>query len=666
MANLTETNTYPAGVYQLERTDPVDAGVGGSGLANLQALQLASRTNYLKTVLDAVGLDLANTSLRIPAVAIASLPPASTNTRKLFYATDANAGAGVVVISNGTNWIDLRTGATVTTAATATVANASDTIAGIVRLATNAEALTGTDPNKAVTPAALQAKINAIPALGAATTSTAGTVILATNGEAITGTDAAKAVTPAALQAKINIAATTTTPGTVTLATNAEALTGTDAAKAITAAALQAKIDTVSIADASESVAGKIRLATSAEVKALTILDGGITPGALAALIPSLVGKNGQFARVNNTGDAFTYTLENTTQIITVVGGTFNALPNRYHFFTSACTVTLPVSPPEGTFIAFFNAQASGTITISATGTNAHNATLGANLRGYLVFSNGNWQNLGFSAGSFVGSGSAVFSFTSTLQSWVVPAGITSATALLWAGGGGGGHESVGGGSGFVQATFTTTPAETISVLVGEGGVCQTILGTSASAYGGGGTAKRTTAANAGAGGGRSALLRSSTELLTAGAGGGGGFSAAHFGGPGGGLTGGLGGASSAPVAEGGTQSAGGSPSNYYAGGTALAGGARFGGNGASESFGGNPGGYPGGGSGYFGGGGSDYYGAGGGSSFVGSGTTVTSTSSGAGQTAANNTHPSYASGIGNGGSVGNAGGNGRVVILWG
>ena len=50
MANLTETNTWESGVYQLEKTDPVVAGL--DGIANRQAQQLANRTNYLKTEQD--------------------------------------------------------------------------------------------------------------------------------------------------------------------------------------------------------------------------------------------------------------------------------------------------------------------------------------------------------------------------------------------------------------------------------------------------------------------------------------------------------------------------------------------------------------------------------------------------------------------------------------
>lgn len=54
MANLTETTTYDAGIYQLEQNDSVDAGTGGSGIANSQAKSLANRTNYLKAHVDAL------------------------------------------------------------------------------------------------------------------------------------------------------------------------------------------------------------------------------------------------------------------------------------------------------------------------------------------------------------------------------------------------------------------------------------------------------------------------------------------------------------------------------------------------------------------------------------------------------------------------------------
>ena len=45
MANLQETSTWETGIYQLETTDPIEAGE--NGIDNLQAKQLANRTKYL-------------------------------------------------------------------------------------------------------------------------------------------------------------------------------------------------------------------------------------------------------------------------------------------------------------------------------------------------------------------------------------------------------------------------------------------------------------------------------------------------------------------------------------------------------------------------------------------------------------------------------------------
>lgn len=50
MANLQESQTYEAGVYQLETTDPVVAGP--EGISNLQAKQLVNRTAWLKQQVD--------------------------------------------------------------------------------------------------------------------------------------------------------------------------------------------------------------------------------------------------------------------------------------------------------------------------------------------------------------------------------------------------------------------------------------------------------------------------------------------------------------------------------------------------------------------------------------------------------------------------------------
>lgn len=50
MANLSETATWEAGIYQIETTDPVQGGA--SGVSNNQGKQLANRTAYLKQHVD--------------------------------------------------------------------------------------------------------------------------------------------------------------------------------------------------------------------------------------------------------------------------------------------------------------------------------------------------------------------------------------------------------------------------------------------------------------------------------------------------------------------------------------------------------------------------------------------------------------------------------------
>lgn len=52
MGNLEESATWEAGIYQLERTDRVDAGIDGGGVANRQAKQLANRTKYLRAAVE--------------------------------------------------------------------------------------------------------------------------------------------------------------------------------------------------------------------------------------------------------------------------------------------------------------------------------------------------------------------------------------------------------------------------------------------------------------------------------------------------------------------------------------------------------------------------------------------------------------------------------------
>lgn len=115
---------------------------------------------------------------------------------------------------------------------------------------------------------------------------------LASNAEAVTGTNANKVLTPAALAAAATghvTAATTSAAGKVELATSAEAQTGTDTERAVTPKALADAVTTL-VTAASTTAAGKVELATDAEAKAAAELVRALTPDNLAQGAPAVSG----------------------------------------------------------------------------------------------------------------------------------------------------------------------------------------------------------------------------------------------------------------------------------------------------------------------------------------------------------------------------------------
>lgn len=282
-------------------------------------------------------------------------------------------------------------------------------------------------------------------------------------------------------------------------------------------------------------------------------------------------------------------------------------------------------------------------------------------------------------------------------DTFTVPSGITSITVKMWGGGGGGGaggSAAAGGngaGGGYVNATYSVTPGEVLTVYVG----------------GAGSGGLRNTAGGGGGGGGFSSIYRSSSPLAIAAGGGGGGGgrnSSSNIGGAGGagGGTSGIAGSASGTVTGGGggTQTAGGnggtSSNNPGSAGTSLTGGSgadgrTSAGNDGSGAAGGlasgGDGGIPistsrsgggGGGAGYFGGGGgggsvsnSGAGGGGGGSSYTAPGATGVTNTAGSGINPGNPSD-SYRNGAGNGGAngaigtIGNVGSNGLIVITYG
>jgi hypothetical protein len=253
------------------------------------------------------------------------------------------------------------------------------------------------------------------------------------------------------------------------------------------------------------------------------------------------------------------------------------------------------------------------------------------------------------------------FNYTGSAQTFTAPSG--SLLVYMWGAGGGGfastdGGAWNGGAGAYVTGTLTTTPGETLTMIVGLGGSPN--AGAATLVQGGGGGAGNPTN-NCSSGGGRSAIQRASNDIVVAGGGSGSGWrqgaAATWFGSsnPGTSVNGANGGG-------GGTQTAGGAagPVSGYSASTA-----------GSKGQGGNGGGYAsGGGGGWYGGGGGGVSAGNGGTGGAGSsyidlllGATG---ESGSVPGAPATTSPYYANFAGRGGQSGaSTGGNGLIVIRY-
>ena len=150
----------------------------------------------------------------------------------------------------------------------------SETFAGLVELATNAESITGTDNTRGVHPQGLKAVLDARTASETQT----GLLETATNAEAQAKSAADKILVPSNLAA---LAASETFVGLVELATNAETVTGTDTARAVHAAGLKAALDART---ATTTQTGLLETATDGEAQAKAATNKILVPSNLAAL----------------------------------------------------------------------------------------------------------------------------------------------------------------------------------------------------------------------------------------------------------------------------------------------------------------------------------------------------------------------------------------------
>ncbi|MDX2173442.1 MAG: LamG-like jellyroll fold domain-containing protein [Bacteroidota bacterium] len=221
-----------------------------------------------------------------------------------------------------------------------------------------------------------------------------------------------------------------------------------------------------------------------------------------------------------------------------------------------------------------------------------------------------------FAIGAFAFSQShaqtTTFNYTGGLQTYTVPAGVTSISVDVKGAQGGFGYNcpaAIPGLGGRVQCTLAVTPGQVLNIYVGGQGVAGTASAGGAGGYNGGGLGGTWSGGRCGGGGGGASDIRQGGTALAnrvvVGAGGGGtgvNHSTGDAGGNGGGLTG-TNGLTGAYLGGGATQLAGGTPN----------GASGVGGPGGTGQTGG------GGGGGYYGGGGSPWEGGGGGSSFTNS-----------------------------------------------
>jgi len=140
---------------------------------------------------------------------------------------------------------------------------ATESAQGIIELANSTEVITGTDTEKAVTPAGLAGLT--------ATTGRRGIIEIATTSEAQAGTDSERALTPQALQ---QVTASSIRKGVAEIATDAEVQAGTDEERIVTPAGLRA-------CTATTTREGVIRVATGTEANEGSASNLAIVPNTL-------------------------------------------------------------------------------------------------------------------------------------------------------------------------------------------------------------------------------------------------------------------------------------------------------------------------------------------------------------------------------------------------
>ncbi|MFH0888246.1 MAG: DUF2341 domain-containing protein [Planctomycetota bacterium] len=327
----------------------------------------------------------------------------------------------------------------------------------------------------------------------------------------------------------------------------------------------------------------------------------------------------------------------NTSAILAPICTTNNAT----NIVDTTATLNGTVNPNGFATTAYFQwgttTSYGNTTTSQNIGSGTTNVAVTANITGLTAGALYNFRVVAINAGGTTNGNNLTFTTTITfnytggVQTFVVPAGITSISVDCRGAKGGANGSTVNGGNGArVQTTLSVTPGQTLYIYVGGQGT------TLNAGYNGGGTGASGIYKNGGGGGGASDIRQGGTALtnrvvVAGGGGGGGGYSTNTTGGAGGqtnnNFVGTAGNASGTNPGQGGTNTAGG------AGGSGgNAGSLGQGGNAISyENYGG-----AGGGGGFYGGGSggntSGNGGGGGGGSSYGGGTYTSGYQSGNGQ----------------------------------
>lgn len=285
------TDTYAVNEIGLFLEDGTLFAVTSQATAILQK----TATSTALIVLDIAFADLDVTNISFGSVTFSN--PAATE-----------LNAGVVALATGDEVVTGTDTQKAVTPAAMLKRTANVSRIGLVELATNEETTAGTDAARAVTPTGTKAALDARAATNAetitgtsttkfvtpaglkgltGTTARAGLLEIATEAETIAGTDSSRAVTPSGVKAAIEGSAkdaTETQKGQVLLATVAEATAGADTTKAVTAAGVKAAI-TGATKSATETQKGIVELATTAEAAAGTDTARAVTAAGVKAAI---------------------------------------------------------------------------------------------------------------------------------------------------------------------------------------------------------------------------------------------------------------------------------------------------------------------------------------------------------------------------------------------